>query len=273
MSALIKSDSVFILSPLVEAIVSKSGAPITELLEVIKSRKNKTKSNRRVYNSQHSSTLYDTLPDRSLRRCLEVASEKGASSWLTTIPIAEHGFHLHKGAFRDAICLRYGLTPPHLPTECVCGSPFSVDHAMNCKRGGFPFIRHNELRDITAELHTEVCPDVMIEPSLQPLSGECFNYRSANTEKNARADIAPTGFWSPSHRSFFDVRVYNPFASVYSKSKLKACHRRNELEKRRQYDERIRTVELGSFTPLVFTTAGGMGQSATTFYSFLSNNP
>ena len=95
---------------------------------------------------------------------IEVASEKGASSWLTMLPIAEHGFHLHKGAFHDAICLRYGLTPPHLPTECVCGSPFSVDHTMNCKRGGFLFIRHNELRDITAELLIEVCPDVMIEP-------------------------------------------------------------------------------------------------------------
>ena len=93
-----------------------------------------------------------------------MASEKGASSWLTMLPIAEHGFHLHKGVFRDAICLRYGLTPPHLPTECVCGSPFSVDHATNCKRGGFLFIWHNKLQDITAELLIEVCPDVMIEP-------------------------------------------------------------------------------------------------------------
>ena len=101
---------------------------------------------------------------------------------------------------------------------------------MNCKRGGFTFLRHNELRDITAELLTEVCPDVMIEPPLQPLSGECFNYRSAKIDDNARADIATTGFWSPLHRSFFDVRVFNPFASTYSRSKLKACHRRNELK-------------------------------------------
>ena len=112
----------------------------------------------------------------------------------------------------------------------------------------------------------------MIEPPLQPLSGECFTYRSANTEDNARADIAASGFWSPLHRSFFDVRVFHPFASAYSKSKLKACHRRNELEKRRQYDERIRTVENGSFTPLVFTTAGGMGQAATTFYKLLASS-
>ena len=142
---------------------------------------------------------------------------------------------------------------------------------MNCERGGFLFIRHNELQDITAEILTEVCSDVMKEPPLQPLSGECFNYHSANIKNNARADIAASGFWSPSHRSFFDVRVYNPFASVYSKSKLKACHRRNELEKWRQFEERIRTVEHGSFTLLVFTTAEGMGQLATTFYKLLAS--
>ena len=71
---------------------------------------------------------------------------------------------LHKGAFRDAVCLRYGLVclaPPHLPMECICGSSFTVDHAMNCKRGGFIFLCHNELHDITAELLTEVpgCDD------------------------------------------------------------------------------------------------------------------
>ena len=37
----------------------------------------------------------------SLKRSMEIASEKGASSWLTALPITEHGFALHKGAFRD----------------------------------------------------------------------------------------------------------------------------------------------------------------------------
>ena len=34
--------------------------------------------------------------------------EKGSSSWLTVLPLKEHGFHLHMGEFRDAISLRYG---------------------------------------------------------------------------------------------------------------------------------------------------------------------
>ena len=41
-------------------------------------------------------------------------------------------------------------------------------------------IRHNEIRDITASLLTEVCPNVAIEPPLQPLSGETFRLASAN---------------------------------------------------------------------------------------------
>ena len=43
----------------------------------------------------------------NLQRVMLVNSEKGASSWLSALPIREHGFSLHKGAFIDAICLRY----------------------------------------------------------------------------------------------------------------------------------------------------------------------
>ena len=34
---------------------------------------------------------------------------------------------------------------------------------------GFPSIRHNEIRDLTAHLLTEVCRDVRIELDLQPI--------------------------------------------------------------------------------------------------------
>ena len=90
---------------------------------------------------------------------------KGASSWLSALPIAEHGSALHQGAFRDTLCLRYGWHPPHLPSHCVCGNHFSVEHALSCPRGGFPSIRHNEIRD---SLMSEVCHAVGTEPCLQP---------------------------------------------------------------------------------------------------------
>ena len=70
-------------------------------------------------------------------RAVELASEKGASSWLVALPIVEHGFLLHKSAFKDALCLRYGWQPSDLPSECVCGASFTVEHALSCPRGGF----------------------------------------------------------------------------------------------------------------------------------------
>ena len=78
------------------------------------------------------------------------------------------------------------------------------------------------------------------------------------TDDNACADIAASDFWSWSHRPFLDVRVYSPFSSTYLKTTLRAYHHRNEQEKRRQYEEGIRRVEYGSFTPLIFTIASGM---------------
>ena len=41
----------------------------------------------------------------SLRRIVSLPSEKGASSWLSVLPIEEHGFALHKGAFIGMHCV------------------------------------------------------------------------------------------------------------------------------------------------------------------------
>ena len=126
---------------------------------------------------------------------MDLASERGASNWLTSLPIQEFGFCLHKRAFADALALRYGWQPSSTPIHCVCGSSFIVQHVLSCPKGGYPTIRHNELRDITASLLTEVCHDVRIEPDLQPLTGENFAYASANSTDGARLDIAVSGFW------------------------------------------------------------------------------
>ena len=41
------------------------------------------------------------------QRTVELTSEKGASNWLTVIPIDEMNFTLNKGEFQDALKLRY----------------------------------------------------------------------------------------------------------------------------------------------------------------------
>ena len=78
---------------------------------------------------------------------------------------------------------------------CVCGTEFSADHAMTCSFGGFPTIRHNELRDIIAEQISEVCHNVAVEPLLQPLDGETFKAKSTATSQEGRSDVRAAGFW------------------------------------------------------------------------------
>ena len=59
-------------------------------------------------------------------------------------------------------------TLPNIPDHCVCGE-FSPDHAMVYHHWGLIFVRHNEIRDITAEWLECVCHDVVIEPSFNLL--------------------------------------------------------------------------------------------------------
>ena len=146
-----------------------------------------------------------------------------------------------------------------------------MEHALSCTHGGFPSIRHNELRDITAELMTEVCHNVGIEPTLQPITDERLVHRTANSQNSARLDVAADSFWgNDRQRAFFDVRVFNPHAPSYQNTPLAQCYRKNEQEKKRAYDQRIREIEHGSFSPLVFSTTGGMGTTATVVYKRLA---
>ena len=64
--------------------------------------------------------------------------------------------------------------------------------------GDFPTIHHNEIRDITASLLTEVCNNVAIKPPFQLLSGGSMTARFANTDDGTHVDIHARGFWNTS---------------------------------------------------------------------------
>ena len=59
------------------------------------------------------------MPSKT-ERAVELATEKGASNWLTVIPIKEMNFNLNKREFRDAIKLRYDWEIADLPAMCTC---------------------------------------------------------------------------------------------------------------------------------------------------------
>ena len=142
-----------------------------------------------------ASQLKSGIPT-SLQHSMSLAQEKGASSWLTALPVEEFGFAVHKDAFRDALALHYGWAPHFVPSHCACGQPSFVSHALSCSMGGYPSSdTNNEIRDLIAELLSEVCHSVSVEPHLQPLSGETLRCASANVEDGARLDILANGFW------------------------------------------------------------------------------
>ena len=120
----------------------------------------------------------------------------------------------------------------HLQTEfSTLNVIVTLTVAINCPTGGFPTIRHNELRDFSASLLSEVCHGVSVEPHLQPLTGETFSLASAIVEDGARLDVAANGFWGSRHqRVFIDVKVFNPNASSYRGSSLSSLYRRLEKE-------------------------------------------
>ena len=48
---------------------------------------------------------------------------------------------------------------------------------------------------------SEVCHDVCVEPTLQPLTGEQLSYATAYREDSARLDVRAGGFWGLSQQS------------------------------------------------------------------------
>ena len=136
--------------------------------------------------------------------------KKGVSSSLSALLIEDHGFVLHKGDFRGALCLQYGSEPTNLLSRCACDASFTVGDALSCPMGGYPTLRHNEVRDFTATIMTKVCHDVCIGP--QELSGKLLLHHATSIRNDgAPLDIRVHRFCGEqSQRSFFDVMVFNP---------------------------------------------------------------
>ena len=96
-----------ITAPLVSLILVQSHTYHQEAKAEQLNAKKKAVKIRKQSDSQAAAELESKLSN-NMKRAMQVSTEKGASSWLATLPIDEHGFALHKGAFRDALCLRYG---------------------------------------------------------------------------------------------------------------------------------------------------------------------
>ena len=146
----------------------------------------------------------------------------------------------------------------------MCGENYTVNHCLTCKKGGYTILRHNSLRDLTAELLEEVCSSVEIEPTLISLSGEKLP-KGTNIADGARLDVSAINLWSPLARAFVDVRVFNSQAQSNATKSIPQMYISHENQKKTEYLPRVLQVEKATFTPLVFSTSGGIGKEADKF--------
>ena len=86
-------------------VTQSSTNPARELME---ERKREINAQRRAAAKPRIDRIDESLsPD--LLQAAQQTRDKGASSWLTAIPVEEHGLPLNKQEFRDSLCLRYSL--------------------------------------------------------------------------------------------------------------------------------------------------------------------
>ena len=71
-------------------------------------------------------------------------------------------------------------------------------------------------------------------------------------------------------KTFLDIRVMHPNSPSYMNKDISQVYKTHENEKKRAYNERVIQVEKGSFTPIVFSTFGGMGEEAVKFHKRLA---
>ena len=120
--------------------------------------------------------------------------EKGASIRLSTLPLKDEGYCLNKQEFWDLVKLRYGWPLSRLPTQCICGAQYDMQHTLSCKKVGFITFKRNHIGNLNAELLSQVTKNVKIEPVLQSLTSEIFEQRTANTNDDAPLDIRAKRF-------------------------------------------------------------------------------
>ena len=197
----------------------------------MKTAKLKLKSTKENRLKEEAQVVMDTLPD-SQKMAFKGAQEKGASVWLSALPLQALGYTLNKQEFRDSIRLRYAWTITDMPTHCACGSPSSVDHTLTCKVGGYVGLRHNRLRDTEALLMKEVAKDVQTEPLLLPV-GNTQLLPGTTRQEQARLDISARGVHSPCDRSFYDVRVTHTNCARYQGKSLEEIYEMCEKEKKK----------------------------------------
>ena len=206
------SSSVMIIDP--AGFLNSSTYPVTAMTEILQ-RKVHVRNGRKTVLSNMAQELHSSLP-KSLQRCLDVASEKGASTWLTALPflwrnmvsysIRGHLEMLFALDMAGDLLIYHHIVFVGGNSLLIIHLTANVEDIRTLDTTKLEILRLILLLKFVTMFSLNLLP-------LQQLSGEIMSLQSANVQDEARLDISADEFWGCSHqRAFFDVRIFNPFA-------------------------------------------------------------
>ena len=171
---------------------------------------------------------------------------------------------LSAGEFRDGLAIRYRKPLLNVPDICDgCSAPFSLSHALSCRKGGLIIRRHNEVRDAVGDLSSLLWNQIKKEPVI----------READDVIGSPAligDLAIRGVWMPQVEALFDVRIIDTDAQSYSKHSPREVIKSAEKDKKDYYVEACE-ARRSVFTPLCCSVDGMLGKEAEVFIKRLGD--
>ena len=144
--------------------------------------------------------------------------------------------------------------------NCPESLNFVNEKGGKCKKGKFFSIRHNNIRDGTANILKGVWRDPRMEPKLHSLIGERFEESTAFNRARSSLWCQWQWFLVSWSSSIFSV---NP-GTRYANQRL--CKWSQLKGEERAYKQRAQEVQHDRFTMLVMFVTSGMGRESKKYY-------
>ena len=145
-----------------------------------------------------------------------------------------------------------------------CGQPFTVEHALSCKKGGQVVARHDDLKDEWENLcghalgHSKVFDEPLVKTSQDVREAGETDPDDKPLVRDLRGDVAAHNFWKKGQAVIFDICVTDTDCRSQRHTSPHLCLLSHERRKKRKYVD-LCTARKHSFTPLAFSVDGLMG--------------
>ena len=178
---------------------------------------------------KHEELLGELLNELSADqvRVVKRIKKESLSAWLTALPIAAENFDFSEVKFWGALSVRYNKNLIASPTFCDgCQSPFTLRHALACKKGGLLTLPHNEIRDAVGDLASLVWKDVQREPVIR-------EYNPQDETPALIADLFCRGVYVRQGGASFNIRFSDTDAISYQITSPMSVLHSAEVEKKK----------------------------------------